>query len=1300
MLRGLKSRLKDLKQSQSVDGQLRDSKRNEATRLFSEQQNQLNEQNATTLQSFIFDWDELLEKQMARAELETLTNLNSQKDASKRLQVNLREEKSRLKSENENATSELKKKLDDAVAILNNTKVGFKSKLESERLEVDNQMKDCREWVGIRTAAADLQNLEVSLMPESVNEVRAISDHKQILQQLENVTTSLLREIQRMLSQPVSRMLSWSWLLVLSPILVAIGAGVAWSLGFKPILVGLFGVVGAIVFTAVIRFASTPLLIRTIRRLLPEVVKNEQLASLLITQGNRIAEHNFQVESSRLEQLHATAKNQLNEQYLEKRNAITAAHTAQAGELNTSSSQQRNQLATTRRAKQSKINSTSEPRLESLSKQHELAQQELKQDQETFFKKLEGDFQNSQAYSVRRWMSGCRFSAKSMQQIQQRALAEFPPWDSKCYSDGNWPRVSDSLAWRLGEIQPLDQMRSEVQTLNLPQSPSEQPWSIFFDLLSHGALVLETHPECKQSSNNLIRNTLLRAVTSVQPGNLNITIIDPEGLGKQYSWLMSLADIDPALVNHRVWTQPLHISEQLANTARHVEDVIQQSLRDRFANLIEYNNSAGPMAVPYRLLVWSNFPFGVDDHSWQSLCSILSSGGKCGVGVILQVSNTYVWPTFADRSKLDEFGLRLKLVPVQNKGSTSSEPVDEITIDHPELSMYRIVPELPPSEERIQEIMEHQIASLANLGKRIVPFESIAIPESEQQTTSSAEGLIIPLGISDAGRVQSLKLGAGTAQHVLIAGKTGSGKSSLLHTIITSAAMKYSPEQLRLVLLDFKKGVEFQVYAETKLSHADIIGIESKREFGVSTLEYLDRVLHARGEAFRQWGIQDLPSLAKKYPQHAMPRILVLIDEFQELFVEDDKLSQQASMLMDRIVRQGRSFGIHLVLASQTLGGAYSLPRTTLSQMAVRIALHCDSSDAMLILSEDNTAAERLRHSGQAIYNDAGGRFESNSNFQVSYIEKKYQVERLGRLTKFPIPRSATTNALGRQIVFEGHKPAIWDQESIATALAELHMNGGALPMILGESISIDPPIVKTLSRSAGRNVMVVGQDESSAAALLAGLVASFSFMGSQVSGNRHSVVLLDGSRIEDNTMRQLIGALANSSRSLVQVTDIRSIDATMESLKLELERRTAAPDQSLPPMVIAIANISRFRELRRSEEYSFGEDSSGQVKPDAILANILRDGPALGMHVWIWADSAATITRWISRPSQRDIELRILMQMSASDSNQLIDTSAANKLDRYVALIHDDIEGKATKFRPFELQSVLNKLALIVPRN
>ena len=60
-----------------------------------------------------------------------------------------------------------------------------------------------------------------------------------------------------------------------------------------------------------------------------------------------------------------------------------------------------------------------------------------------------------------------------------------------------------------------------------------------------------------------------------------------------------------------------------------------------------------------------------------------------------------------------------------------------------------------------------------------------------------------------------------------------------------------------------------------------------------------------------------------------MPRILLIVDEFQEFFVEDDKLAQEAALLLDRLVRQGRAFGIHVLLGSQTLGGAYSLARST-----------------------------------------------------------------------------------------------------------------------------------------------------------------------------------------------------------------------------------------------------------------------------------------------------------------------------------------------------------------------------------
>ena len=225
---------------------------------------------------------------------------------------------------------------------------------------------------------------------------------------------------------------------------------------------------------------------------------------------------------------------------------------------------------------------------------------------------------------------------------------------------------------------------------------------------------------------------------------------------------------------------------------------------------------------------------------------------------------------------------------------------------------------------------------------------------------------------------------------------------------------------------------------------------------------------------------------------------------------------------------------------------------------------------------------------------------------------------------------------------------------------------------------------------------MVVGQDEGCAANLLASMIVGVvdAMKPPRESSGLPPVWLLDGARKEDASMSQLVTVLRERPAGTIQIADVRGLDSAMESLQAELDRRSALPDDLHPSIVIAVANIARFRELRKGEEYSFGDDTGGPAKPDAVLANLLRDGPALGMHVWLWADSAGTLTRWISRQALRDIELRILMQMSASDSNQLIDSNTANRLDRYVVLVHDDVEGKAIKLRPYALGQTLEKLS------
>ena len=92
------------------------------------------------------------------------------------------------------------------------------------------------------------------------------------------------------------------------------------------------------------------------------------------------------------------------------------------------------------------------------------------------------------------------------------------------------------------------------------------------------------------------------------------------------------------------------------------------------------------------------------------------------------------------------------------------------------------------------------------------------MPKSGREDTT--EELRVPIGRTGATKFQYLAIGKGTRQHALIAGKTGSGKSTLFHVIITNLALWCSPEQVEFYLVDFKKGVEFKCYASRHLPHA------------------------------------------------------------------------------------------------------------------------------------------------------------------------------------------------------------------------------------------------------------------------------------------------------------------------------------------------------------------------------------------------------------------------------------------------------------------------------------------------
>ena len=107
---------------------------------------------------------------------------------------------------------------------------------------------------------------------------------------------------------------------------------------------------------------------------------------------------------------------------------------------------------------------------------------------------------------------------------------------------------------------------------------------------------------------------------------------------------MQLTDFDELLMTHRIWTDGSHIEQQLSNLTEHMENVFQKYLRDEFKTIEEFNEKAGEVAEPYRVLVVANYPSGFSERATQRLKSIIQSGPTCGVHTIISVDRKAQMP--------------------------------------------------------------------------------------------------------------------------------------------------------------------------------------------------------------------------------------------------------------------------------------------------------------------------------------------------------------------------------------------------------------------------------------------------------------------------------------------------------------------------------------------------------------------------------------------------------------------------------------------------------------------------------
>jgi DNA segregation ATPase FtsK/SpoIIIE, S-DNA-T family len=1055
---------------------------------------------------------------------------------------------------------------------------------------------------------------------------------------------------------------------------------IAWQMGATFIIVFLAGLGGAAVFgggaTLLAKFLLSRRARDRVRAICEPFLKALAEAESLCKQGEESEEKACQENVASEKQ---TYKRELITAEKQQRERITTAlrRRDEAGrEAVAQHDKAAEQLERRRMETVGKIDADHDARTHSQETKHRQEMVQAESDYRAQRSRVQAQFDEAFAALQQTWSAAHAEITANLATIAEQNSQYFPDWNAPAWSQWH-PSAVVPPAMRFGEFDVT--LPAKPRDSRLPQPPAKVTLPALLPFPQRCSAVWHADGSGRAAAANALLATSLRFLTSLPPGKVRLTIIDPVGLGENFAALMHLADHDPQLVGARIWTEPMQIEKRLADTTAHMENVIQKYLRSQYASIEEYNEQAGEVAEPYRVIVVANFPANFTVEAARRLERIAASGASCGVYTLVSYDPALPLPQDFEIADLERASLNLRW------------DRDRFVWQDSDFAAWPLRLDTPPANDTFMAALS-QVGQAAKDANRVeVDFTFIAPPTEKYWTSDSRGGIDVPLGRAGATKRQHLQLGKGTAQHALVAGKTGSGKSTLLHALITNLALHYGPDEIELYLMDFKKGVEFKTYATHKLPHARVIAVESEREFGLSVLQRLDTELKRRGDLFRKAGVQDIKGYREQSSPGetdglSMPRIMLIVDEFQEFFVEDDRVAQEAALLLDRLVRQGRAFGLHVLLGSQTLGGAYSLARSTIDQMAVRIALQCSEADAGLILSKDNNAARLLSRPGEAIYNDANGLIEGNDIFQVCWLPDERREKYLASAAGLAAQRHFRPPA--PPVVFEGNVPS--DLAAQSRLKEMLDRPAAVIPprelvCWLGDAMAIKEPTAAVFRRQSASNLLILGQQPEPARALfVAAAVATLAQTPQASDDVIPRVLILDGTPADDphvGYFQQALGEMPG-----IRIVGVREVNDALTDLSAEFDRRQADPGVLAPPVLLCVYGMHRHKDLRKpDDDFGFGK-SAGEPTPAQRFATLMREGPSSGIHTVAWCDTLLNLQRAVERAALREFEMKVIFQMSANDSSTLIDSPAASRLGVNRALFAHEELSTPEKFRPYSL--------------
>ena len=710
-----------------------------------------------------------------------------------------------------------------------------------------------------------------------------------------------------------------------------------------------------------------------------------------------------------------------------------------------------------------------------------------------------------------------------------------------------------------------------------------------------------------------------------------------------------------------------------SNDWNHLKDSLREKMAkalEEYGDVAKYNDSKNRVVVPYDVVVINDYQKCVNEMS--DLDALFENGHKGGIYFILM--NNLDCKSDRDIDSLMALKDFYQVLEAENFGNYSKDAFIRCTpiLDNPILA-----------KACFNYINES--AELPQVAVASVDYDKILSKGFE----TIGKAMVIPVGSSENGELVDFTIDTVSHIHCFIIGQSGTGKSVFLHDVIIGAMAKYSPDELELYLMDFKiGGVEFNRYRNEKHVKALLVD-NSDIQITLEILRDISNKMRERGKQLRASGVSNIVEYNQVNPTKKMPRIVFIADECHVMFPtmnsKDTKLYREISEILQKIAKEGRSQGVHLVLATQTIAQA-EISSEILNNISDFYLLKCSPSDSERLVrgSVDTTSGLKT---GQVLHHD----IDHDVVFKSTYLPTSQTLEIIKKIN------DKTKASKNEQFYFVGSQIFEIDDE-VKNLLIE---KGDAISF--GRSIDTKmEPVVIPLRNEYADNVMLFGiNDEEQVSRTTMASIKSL-----RISNKNIKIKVINCLSAEQRNTTKMLNDWENKGE--IELLNPQNCGGELVNIANSIMERTAEPT------VLYILGQERFRELRMDMEIAFtkptvaaddfGFDSSMFTAGDSGSMNfnsyqkaieyILKNGAEVGVHVILQIDKPKQLlfSDYMSAKDFFNMFHHLIMLKSDENavnslgmSDDLKLENLSSDIERLRAIYYNETNNSYTLFTPFD---------------